>query len=223
MNQLLKNILAIAGLILFLPGISNGQDSTNKLIEALIKSTGEISSFEVQALIKVDVEFINIKDREVKIIYEAPDKFSFEGKGLILMPKNGVQMEYMSLLNNNYTAIGAGNEDLGDVKTEIVKIIPESIESDIILAQLWIDPLTPRVVRMKTFTKSSGSYVINFEYGGNEPRLPSRLEVTFEIKNMSIPVKMMNDFAMDPASAGDSIPDQAKVIVEYKDYNISYK
>ena len=76
---------------------------------------------------------------------------------------------------------------------------------------------------MKTFTKSSGSYVINFDYGGGEPRLPTRLEVTFDIKNMSIPVKMMNDFAMDPSVAGDSLPDKAKVIIEYSDYDIIYK
>ena len=222
MKQLVKYVLAGLSLALIaLPGYT--QESINSLIEELKKSTGEISSFEVKALIKVDVEFINIKDREVKIIYEAPDKFSFEGKGLILMPKNGVQMEYMSLLNDNYTAIGAGTEQIDQIKAEIVKIIPESIESDIILAQLWIDPGFPRILRMKTFTRSSGSYVIDFDYGVGEPRLPSRLVVTFEIKNMSIPVKMMNDFALDPAMSGDSVPDKAKVIIEYSDYNIRYK
>jgi hypothetical protein len=210
-------------IMILLPVVSFGQDSAENLINALADKTREIKSFEVEALIKIDVDFIDIKDRNIKIIYESPDKFSFEGKGLILLPKNGVQMEYMSILNDNYTAIEAGSESMSEIHAEIVKVIPESIDSDIILAQLWIDPEVVRIMKMKTFTKSSGSYVINFEYSGTEMRLPSRLEVIFEISNMSIPVKMMNDFVMDPTLAIDSIPNQAKVIIEYSDYNITYK
>ena len=50
-----------------------------------------------------------------------------------------------------------------------------------------------------------------------------RLIVIFEISNMSMPVKMMNDFAMDPDKAVDSLPDKAQVIIEYSDYKITYK
>ena len=45
--------------------------------DALLKAVGanldKISRFEADALIKVDVEFINIKDRKVKVKFESPD------------------------------------------------------------------------------------------------------------------------------------------------------
>ena len=116
-----------------------------------------------------------------------------------------------------------GEEIVRGINTRMVKIIPESIDSDIILAQLWIDPLETRILRMKTFTKTSGSYVIDFEYAQTEDFLPSKLEVTFEISSMSIPVKMMNGFKKDPAVTNDSIPKEARVIIEYGDYSISLK
>jgi len=129
----------------------------------------------------------------------------------------------MTLFNEKHTAIDAGNEIIRDRMTQIIKVIPESIESDIILAQLWIDPLEYRIMRMKTFTRESGSYVMDFEYNSKEALLPDRLEVTFEIQNMSIPMKMMNDFMMDQSTPPDSLPKDARVIIEYSNYQISVK
>lgn len=207
-------------LLVSLPSI--GQSNADLLIEKLKKKTDQIQAFEVDAIIKVDVDFINIKDRELTINYKAPGEFTFDAKGLLLLPKNGVQMEYMTLFNNSHTALEAGQETIAGTKTVIIKVIPESMESDIILAQLWIDPLEERILRMKTFTKTSGSYVINFEYAKTGDSLPSILEVTFEISNMSIPVKMMNDFMSQSGTESDSPPKDAKVIIEYSDYKITY-
>ena len=124
---------------------------------------------------------------------------------------------------SRYTAIDAGREVIDNLTSHIIKVIPESIESDIILAQLWIDPDNIRIIRMKTFTRKSGSYLIDFEYLQNKDILPSRLVVTFEISNMSIPVKMMNDFMKDPAAKPDSLPKEARVTVEYSNYRITAK
>ncbi len=222
----MKNLRRVILFLIFIAATINcsyGQTSADSLINILKEKNNKIQSFEVDAIIKIDVDFINIKDREVKISYLAPGKFSFDAKGLILLPKNGVQMEYMTLFNESHTAIDAGQEDVRGVKTRILKIIPESLESDIILAQLWLDPQNVRILRMKTFTRISGSYIIDFEYSKPEEILPSRLVVIFEISNMSIPVKMMNDFMKDPASTPDSLPKEAKVIIEYSDYKVSLK
>jgi hypothetical protein len=201
------------------------QITANELIEGLKAKTNSIKSFEVTARIKVDVDFIDISERQIKITYKAPDKFSFDGEGLVLLPKNGVQMEYMSLLNSNHTAIESGNELIGGTNTRIIKIIPESIDSDIILAQLWIDPGNTRLLRMKTFTKSSGSYLIDFTYAGSEDIMPSILVVNFDISNMSMPVKMMNDFMKIKVEADSEKTEslkEAKVIIEYSGYKIDY-
>jgi len=214
----------IAAFLMVIPGLNaSGQSSADQLVLGLKDKMNRIISFHVYAKIIVDVDFISIKDRQVSIHYQAPDKFEFDADGLALLPKNGMQMEYMTLLKDDYTAIDAGQEVINNFNSHIIKIIPESIESDIILAQLWVDPDNIRIIRMKTFTRKSGSYLIDFEYLQNKDILPSRLVVTFEISNMSIPVKMMNDFMKDPGAKPDSLPKEARVTVEYSNYRITAK
>ena len=218
---------AILLIIIFTAGASAciAQSTADELVEGLRAKSNSIKSFEVTARIKVDVDFIDISERQVKVTYKAPDKFSFDGEGLVLLPKNGVQMEYMSLLNSNHTAIESGSENISGINTMIIKIIPESIDSDIILAQLWIEPENTRLLRMKTFTKSSGSYLIDFSYAGPEDIMPSKLVVNFDISNMSMPVKMMNDFMKIKSEAGSEKTEslkEAKVIIEYSGYKIDY-
>ncbi|MCD6346652.1 MAG: hypothetical protein J7L96_04450 [Bacteroidales bacterium] len=219
-----KIYLLIFSTILLLPLQLMSQEKSHELLTAVMANLDKVAGFEANALIKVDVDFINIKDREVKVRFTSPDKFEFDTKGLALLPKNGVQMEYMSIIRNPYTAIDMGAETIHNTSTEIIKIIPESIDSDIILAQLWIDPQTARILRMKTFTRASGSYLINFFFPDKDSPLPNRLEVSFEIENMNfLPGAMMNDIMKEGKIKVDTLPKQARVIVEYRNLQITKK
>jgi len=195
--------------------------------EILLKAVGQgmdkILRFEADALIKVDVDFINIKDRKMKVKFESPDKFTFDAEGLALLPKKGLQMDYLQLLKAKYTAIDVGEETVMNRKTRIVKVIPEAEDSDVILAQLWIDPELSRIMRMKTYTRKSGSYIIDFEYNNTFRPLPDILTVSFEINNMTFPTKAMNEIMTKGIQKPDSIPKKAKVIVEYSNYKIVNK
>jgi hypothetical protein len=195
--------------------------------EALLKAVGQnmdkISRFEADALVKVDVEFINIKDRTMKVKFESPDKFTFESDGLALLPKKGLQMDYLQLLKAKYTAIAQGEEIIRNRKTRLVKVIPEAEDSDVILAQLWIDPEYNRIMKMKTFTRKSGSYVIDFDYNTTYRPLPDLLTVSFDINNMTFPSKAMNEIMTKGLQKPDSIPKKATVTVKYSNYKIVTK
>jgi len=199
------------------------QASADELLKSMLANLDQIREFEATALIKVDVEFINIKDRKIKIRYQHPDKFTFDAEGLALLPKNGMQLEYMSLIRANYTAIDVGEEKIGNRLARIIKVIPESMESDIILAQFWIDSVNQRILRMKTFTRQSGSYLMDFEYLTPDSPLADRLVVTFEINNLIFPTKAMSELMTEGIQKADSVPKQAKVIVEYTDYKVVRK
>ena len=193
------------------------------LLKALGKNMDKIQRFEADALIKVDVDFINIKDRKMKVKFESPDKFTFDAEGLALLPKKGMQMDYLQLLKAKYTAIDVGEEVIGGCKTRMVKVIPEAEDSDVILAQLWIDPELARIMKMKTFTRKSGSYVIDFVYNDNLRPLPDKLTVSFEINNMMFPTKAMNEIMTKGIQKPDSVPKKATVIVQYSNYKIVNK
>jgi hypothetical protein len=195
--------------------------------ESLLKAVGQnmdkILRFEADALVKVDVDFISIKDRVMKVKFESPDKFTFSSDGLALLPKRGMQMDYLELLKARYTAIDVGEEMVDNRKTRIIKVIPEAEDSEVILAQLWIDPALIRIMKMKTYTRKSGSYIIDFGYKNASLPLPDVLTVSFEINNMTFPSKAMNEIMTKGIQKPDSIPRKATVIVQYSNYKIVNK
>jgi hypothetical protein len=210
-------------LIASLTGISLKAQDASALLKTVGSNMDKISRFEADALVKVDVEFISIKDRKMKVKFESPDKFTFESDGLALLPKKGLQMDYLQLLKTDYTAIDVGEELIGTRKTRIIKVIPEAEDSDVILAQLWVDPELSRIMKMKTFTRKSGSYIIEFQYNTNFRPLPDLLTVSFEINNMTFPSKAMSEIMTKGIQKPDSLPKKATVIVEYSNYKIVNK
>lgn len=213
-------LITLAALLI---GLTLDAQDADILLKAVGGNMDKIQRFEADALIKVDVDFISIKDRKMKVTFESPDKFTFDAEGLALLPKKGMQMDYLQLLKAKYTAIDVGEELIKSTNTRIIKVIPEAEDSDVILAQLWIDPLLSRIMRMKTYTRKSGSYVIDFEYNTNYRPLPDLLTVSFEINNMTFPTKAMNEIMTKGIQKPDSIPTKATVIVQYSNYKIVNK
>ncbi len=214
-------LLACLTLLLAIPAQkSAAQESADQILKGMLDRLDEIRSFEAQALVKIDVEFINIKDRKVKIRYDHPDKFTYDAEGLALLPKSGMQMEYMGMIRDQYTAIDIGEELIGNRNCRIIKVIPESMEAEIILAQFWIDAEKKRILKMKTFTRKSGSYLIDFQYKDPDSPLADRMEVSFEINNLIFPTKAMSDLMTEGIQKADSVPKQAKVIVEYSSLKV---
>lgn len=216
-----KIILPI--LVLSSIGYALPAQDADLLLKAVGQNMDKILRFEADALVKVDVDFINIKDRKMKVRFESPDKFTFDAEGLALLPKQGMQMDYLQLLKAKYTAIDVGEETVQNKKTRIIKVIPEAEDSDVILAQLWVDPELARIMKMKTYTRKSGSYNIDFEYNNNYRPLPDLLTVSFEINNMTFPIKAMNEIMTKGIQKPDSLPKKAVVIVRYSNYKIVNK
>jgi len=212
-------ILGLGFWMLGLDGFAQA-DEAQVLLDNVARNFDKLDHFQVTALIKVDVDFIRIKDREVRISYKKPDVFTIESDGLALLPKNGMQMEYLNLIGKGYTSIISGQEDVEGVRTTIVKVIPEAELEDIVLAQMWIDPVASRIVRMKTYTKTSGSYVIDFKFRDHPFNLPEQTIVTFDVSAMTIPAKMLSEFAAQGEKVKET-PSAAKVIVQYTNYRVN--
>lgn len=213
-------LLAFTGLLL---SWSLPAQDAEVLLKAVGSNMDKISKFEADALVKIDVDFISIKDRKMKVKFQSPDKFSFEAEGLALLPKKGMQMDYLQLLNAKYTAIDVGEEVIKNRKTRIIKVIPEAEDADVVLAQIWVDPELARIMRMKTYTRKSGSYVIDFDYDNLVRPLPDITTISFDISNMTFPTKAMNEIMTKGLEMPDSTPKKAKVTVFYSNFKIVNK
>ncbi len=215
----IKNIFY---LLLFLP-LLNAQTHTNPsvLAKAVAEKMQKVEKYTADLLIKVDVEFVKIEERKAKITFEKPDKFEIKARGIALLPKKGIEMEYLELLSSEFTAIDEGMEEVEEVNTRLIKIIPTGSELDIVLAQLWIDEQNLRIEKMQSFTKSSGSYLVDFSYADHPYDLPAKIKVEFDVKDMSLPASMTGDLEAMAKKMEKKGVTKGKVILEYSNYKVN--
>jgi len=171
----------------------NAQPNADDIIKKIGEKWSKINKYSADVLIKVDVESIKIKDRKAKVTYTKPDKFEFKAEGFLLLPKKSGHSDFMSLLTKQSNAIFVKEEVINNITTYFIKIIPVDPNSEVVLAEVWIDKKDSRLVKMKTYTRQSGSYIINFLYAGNPFNLPSQIIVEFELKAMKLPGKISGD------------------------------
>ena len=142
-------------LIFVFNGLLYAQVDPYQLLKAVSNRLKNINSYSVDILIRVEVDMVKINDRKAKMIYQKPNKFKFESEGFLLLPKRGIEMDYIKLLESNINAIYIRDEIINRVKTHMVKVIPLDSESDVVLAEMWIDPKTSVIMRINTYTKYS--------------------------------------------------------------------
>jgi len=188
----MKKLFSILVLSVFLLML-NAQPSADAILKQVGDNWAKINNYSADVLIKVDVETIKIKDRKAKVFYTKPNKFEFKAEGFLLLPKKSGQADFMALLTQKSNAIYVKEELINNVKTHFLKIIPIDPNSEVVLAEVWIDKLNPRLVKMKTYTRQSGSYIANFLYSTNPFNLPTQIIIEFELKAMKLPGKMSGD------------------------------
>ncbi|MCF8307577.1 MAG: hypothetical protein K9I68_01065 [Bacteroidales bacterium] len=225
-NKHRYNYIVLAAIILIqiFAGTSAAYSGNNPkdLLDKFRDHMLQVHDYKAKVNIRVDVDFINIKDRKAVVFFEQPDKFEFSAGGFALLPRKGMEMEYLELLQTDYSAINAGTKTIDSVQTQMVKVIPNNDSLDIVLAKMYLNPETHLLHRMKTFTKESGSYTINFSYAGHPYDLPDQLEIIFDVKNQKLPVSLTGDMK----SIGKEIKEskkRARVIIDYSEYVVNRK
>jgi hypothetical protein len=130
-------------------------------------------------------------------------------------------MDYLQLFNNEFTAIDEKTEEINSLRTRQIKLIPMGSDLDIILAQLWIDESQLRIIRMKAYTKSSGSYTIDFSYKDNPFDLPSGIRVEFDVKSMTLPSTLTGDMENLSKKLENKGATKGVVVIEYSNYDVN--
>ncbi|MFW5656125.1 MAG: LolA family protein [Bacteroidota bacterium] len=190
------------------------------LVDALKEKMMEVVRYEANVTIQVDVDFINIKERQARVTFQQPDQFDLKTTGFTLLPRKGAEMEYLQLLYGNHTALYEKEDTVGGHETSVVKIIPMTDETDIILAQIWIQKDNPRLLKMNTFTKSNGSFTMRFFYADHPFDMPDKIEITFDIKSFMLPASLSGDLkALEKKITEEKT--QGKVILTYSDYRVN--
>ncbi len=207
--------------IFFIAGLTICQTkNADKIIEQVKSTFDKIHDYQVDVNIKLDVNFVKMPDQKAHVYFKQPDKVKFESKGFAMLPRQSLNFSPAQLLHGDYTAIYVKRDTLDDSNVDVVKVIPNSDSSDVVLSTLWIDRKEHVVRKIETAGKRSGTVYTVLKYGNDLP-LPSSIKFSFDS-----PVSEMQRMALQK-EGGTVKPDrnvskmQGSVIITYSNYQIN--
>lgn len=204
----------------------SAQSDANGLLSGVTDKLQKIHNYSVNANIKVDMPFIRMLPVNVKIFFKQKDKFHVESKSIAIVPRQGFN-QFADILTkrDSYTAVVQGEENIANVKTSIVNVIPLSDTSDLILGRFWIDPIRKVIVRSQLTSRSNGTIVTDYTYGSQiSYGLPDKMVFTVDTKKFRMPKSMaaeMNKNAVSAKSNKSGDPKKGNIIIVLSGYQIN--
>ncbi len=192
----------------------------DSLIKRAIKKMQDVPAYECDVLIDMDVSFINIDQRKGKVYFLPPDSIRYDIKGFAFLPKKGYNGHAYSVTESDFVALYLGNELVHETACEIVKVIPNDIESDVVLGQFWIDAKA-RIHKMIIVTKEGGNYEIDLQYAGEKYPVPSKATIKFDVQEMKLPKTMTGDLEAEDVVLDEKEMKKSKkgsITITYSNY-----
>ncbi len=212
---------ALTCMLLFDFGAS-GQDA-DLLIKNVREKFQKVKEYEAAVSIKIDVDFVKIPDKTGTIWFMQPDHIKVKTKGFSLLPKRGMNFSPNQLLEGGFTPIWIKKEVVDGHNTEVVKVIPQSDDSDILISTLWIDPVKNIIRKLESTTRNEGTFVMQFSYGklysGYE--LPEKIIFDFDLRKNEIPLGLTGDFESERPKDPKPKNTRGTVTIFYSDYIVN--
>lgn len=174
----------------------NAQDA-DALIKKIKAKIDLVNNYEASGIMKTNVTFLKVPEAQVKIYFKKPNLLKIKNeKGISFVPKGAVSINLSNIISGNqYTAIDAGYNNIGAVKTKVIKLLPVDDNADVVLSTLYIDEAKLVVLKAKTTTRENGSYQLEMTYGKYAGYcLPDKLTFTFNTKDYKLPKGVTFDF-----------------------------
>jgi outer membrane lipoprotein-sorting protein len=199
------------------------QKDPNKLLNRIVEKFNRVNDYEVDLSVKLDFEMIKVPDSKAKIFFKQPDKIKIDSKGFAMIPKQSTNFSPTQFLKGDFTSLYVRSEIIGNRKLDVIKIIPDSDSTDVILSTLWIDDKEQVIRKVETTGKRSGTIHIFIDYDGNIFGLPSQIKFEFNLGNIQVPE--------DPRQQKEKSEDENKprsrrqlsgsVIISYSNYIVN--
>lgn len=227
MKKYLITLLLIAAV-----AVSAQSKDPRKLLDAVRQKFNKVNDYKADALVKLDMSFIKVPEMKAKVFFKKPDKIKVEAKGFAMIPKQGLKFSPADLLKEDFTALYVRSETIDNRKIDIVKAIPNSDSSEVILSTFWVDAAESVIRKVETTSKKGGTTQIELSYDSYEFGLPSQIKLSFNLGNIQMPVNVPNQSnENEDAGAGKKnrrrrgLPDGASlkgsVIMTYENYQIN--
>lgn len=195
----------------------------NETLNNVRNKFNKVEDYSVNATITVDVSFLTVPETHATVYFKQPDKIKLDSEGFALLPKQGLSFSPSQLLEGDHTAIYVRDDTLENFDVEIIKVIPNSDTTGIVLSTLWIDKEDYVIRKIETTTKNQGTVTLNLDYENNiEYALPSQIKFTFKVEDMQLPHGMPGETDQSESRRRNrNQPMTGTVIIEYDNYKIN--
>ena len=175
-------------------GIS--QDMT-ALVNKVKAKLDKVNDYVAEGNMKTDVAFIKAPVGKVKVYFKKPNRFKLKRDGGIsILPKGGVTVNMGSLVaGNDFVAIAAGEATINNTKVKVIKLLPTTDNSDVVLSTIYVDEVNLLILKAATTTKENGSFEIEMSYGKySSYALPDKINFSFNTKDYKLPKGVALEF-----------------------------
>ena len=218
----MKGLILPAMLLLTL--VSKAQDAAS-LVQKVKAKIDLVNNYEASGTMKTNVTFLKVPEAQVKIYFKKPNLLKIKNeKGISFVPKGAVSINLNNIVSgSDYTALDAGYDKVGNIKTRVVKLLPKDDNADVVLSTLYIDEANLVIMKAKTTTRANGSYELDMVFGKYIAYgLPDKITFTFNTKDYKLPKGVTFDFD-DGANAGKPAEKtkSGKAEIFFNSYNIN--
>ncbi len=198
--------------------------TADELLKKVKAKMDKVNDYVATGKMKTDVVFIKAPIANIKSYYKKPNRFAIKRDGGVsLLPKGGVSVNVSSLLlTEDYTAIDAGKTALGSTAVRIIKLLPTSDKSDVVLTTMYIDEANFLIRKASTTTKENGTYDMEMQFGKYADwGLPDKVLFSFNTKDYKLPKGITLEY--DDGSKRPELPKnkKGKVEITYSSYIIN--
>lgn len=220
----MKQFIALNSIFLLLSSFSFAQMPAMDLVTKVNAKMDKVNDYVATGKMKTDVIFIKAPISNIKAYYKKPNQFQVKRDGGIsLLPKGGVSINVSSLLlTNDFTAIDAGTGVIENTQVRIIKLLPLSENSDVVLTTLYIDEKELLIRKASTTTKDNGTYEMQMKFGNYTAwGLPDKVVFLFNTKDYKLPKGITLEY--DDGSKKQELPKnkKGKVEITYSAYVIN--
>ncbi|NCU02975.1 MAG: hypothetical protein GXC73_03220 [Chitinophagaceae bacterium] len=209
---------------LLLLSLAGKAQTADELIRKVKAKMDKVNDYVATGKMKTDVVFIKAPIANIKSYFKKPNRFAIKRDGGVsLLPKGGVSVNVSSLLlTEDYTAIDAGKTTLGATPVRIVKLLPTSDNSDVVLTTMYIDEANLLIRKASTTTRENGTYDMEMQFGKYAAwGLPDKVVFSFNTKDYKLPKGITLEY--DDGSKKAELPKNKKgrVEISYSSYIIN--
>ncbi len=191
--------MKLHGILLLFLVAANGFCQTAEEQVLFVKSRlDSIETFQADLKLHVDVSFIKMPDKEALAVFKKGEDLVIDSEDFVLIPKRGLDLSFSELFEYPFMVVDRGGAEEQSPSLLAISILPSDNKADFSIANLLLDTEKKRITQAEINTKKDGTYTLNLTYPDNQAILPTKLEISFEMDRIRIPLNFVgSDVSVD--------------------------